>query len=274
MPSQARAPSALPGVLPDLPPMAAEPRVHLTALFLAALTETFGPALQAAVVKGSAYKGGFIPGFSDFDLHAYLRSSVGPMLDHRTPSLDLALAFQAAIGQIDVKPFGPGDAQVYLIDADHYPDDWTPPLPGTYELVYGELPAGLPKPTRERLISEAQAYFPPVLRGAFALIGRLLDKRDSSLPPLVRLLGTYLKPAPYHAAILDGADPLVVWTRPLPEVLAAVEPTWDPSRRLTRYFLEAYRWTEVRQDPSRLRAMFKVGYEGLEAFGARVAARA
>ncbi len=272
MPPDPRNPAALPAVLPDLPPMPADQRTRLTALLLAALTQTFGPALRAAVVKGSAYKGGFIPGFSDFDLHAYLRSSVVPMLDPRTPALDFALAFQSAIGKIDVKPFGAGEAQVYLIDADRYPEDWTPPLPGTYELVHGELPAGLPKPDRERLTGEARAYFPTVLRSAVTLIGRLLDKRDSSLAPLVRLLGTYLKPAPYHAAILDGADPLVVWTRPFPEVLAAVEPEWDPSRHLTRYFLEAYRWPEVKEDPARLRAMFKLGYEGLQAFGARAAA--
>ncbi len=271
MPSDQRAPTDLPAILPDLPPMPDDQRASLTALLLAALTETFGPALQAAVVKGSAYKGGFIPGFSDFDLHAYLRSSLVPMLDPRTPSLDFALALQSAIGKIDVKPFGAGEAQVYLIDAEHYPDDWTPPLPGTYELVFGELPSGLPKPDRGRLASEARAYFPAVLRGAFAIIGRVLDKGDSSLPPLVRLLGTYLKPAPYHAAILDGADPLVVWTRPFPELLASVEPAWDPARGVTRYFFEAYRWNQVRQDPARLRAMFKAGYEGLQAFGARAA---
>lgn len=269
MPSDSKSPADLPAVLVDLPPMPDEQRQRLTARFLSALTATFGSGLQAAVVKGSAYKGGFIPGYSDFDLHAYLRSSVVPMLDPRTPALDFALAFQAAIGGIDVKPFGAGAAQVYLLDAEHYPDDWTPPLEGTYEIVYGDLPATLPKPDRQRLAAEARVYFPGVLKAAFALVGRILDKRDSSLPSLVRLLGTYLKPAPYHAAILDGDDPLAVWRRPFPEVLASVELGWDPARYLTRYFLEAYRWREVRQDPARLRDMFRLGYEGLQAFGAR-----
>lgn len=237
-------------------------RAALAGLLLAAGLEVFGDGLVTAILKGSAVKGDFVPGYSDFDMHLFLRSSVVPMVDGRTPALDRALAFQAAMGGLDPEAFGVSTIQVYFLDGPNYPSDRTPPIPGTYELVYGSLPPDLPQPQPDEIVTKARSFFPWARREAQAFIGRIADKPDSRLASYVRLFGTSVKPAVYHAAILRGEPPLEVWRRSVADVLPVVDP-WCPSGSLDAFFAGVWRWSEVRHDPARLRALFRSGYCGL-----------
>lgn len=261
------------GALSKRPPMEPALREELSSRVLDAATHVLGDGLLAAVGKGSAYKGDFVPYYSDFDIHLFVDSTRVPMIDGRTPALRPAVAFQAAMGAIDPESYGVNSIQVFWVDGRNYPEDWTPPLPGTYWLIYGELPDELRLPSEESMRQKAIQFFPWARKQARALIGRFLDKPNHAIAPLVRLLGTHLKPAAYQGAILLGANPYDVWCKPLAEVVAQVERTWLPQQGVTRFFREVWEWERVRHDPPRLRTLFKLGVETTEALCDAVEAR-
>jgi predicted nucleotidyltransferase len=225
-------------------------RERLTRRTLDAVRHAFGPAIVAATLHGSAWKGDFIPHYSDFDLHVFVREGLsGP----RTPDLDHALALQEAVGGIRPADFAVSQIQIHLIDAAHYPPEWTPPVPGTFAVVQGALPADFPVPSPEGVRAAARAFFGSVRHDADTMLARIADKWDGRLAAYVRLFGTSLKPLAYYGAISLGADPLDVWIRPLGEIL----PPWPTLRR---YFEDVWRWEEVRHDPARLRALVRTAY--------------
>lgn len=126
--------------LVPLPPMPQEPRQCLAAAIVESAKEAFGAGLLTAIGKGSAFKGDFIPYYSDFDVHLFVDSRLVPMLGPRTPSLQQALKSQSCLGRINPESFQVNSIQVFVIDALDYPKDWTPPLPGTYRVLYGNYP--------------------------------------------------------------------------------------------------------------------------------------
>lgn len=263
---------APPPAFPLLPPMPEPARRELTARLLQSILEVFGGGVVAVLGKGSCFKGDFLPGYSDFDLHVFLDPARAPMLGPRAPALDRTVAFQRAIGPIRAEDYGAGALQISFVDAVDYPDDWTPPLPGTFTVLHGALPDRLPEPAPEAIRAQAQAFFPWLRRDLRAHLQRIADMPDTRLAGAVRLFGTSVKPALYHAAVLLGEPPLEVWARPLGNVLPIVEPAWCPSRGLSRFFGDALHWAEVKSDPERLRAMFAAGWQALDELCAAAAA--
>lgn len=236
--------------LPPLPPMPAADRERLTGLVLGALDGAFGHALAAVIVKGSALHGDFVPHYSDFDVHAFVTAGLsGP----RTPDIDHALALQRLLAPIDATAFAVAYIQLYTVAAHGYPADWVPPVPGTYAIVRGQAPDALRAPDAATLRAAARAFFERVRLDADACLGRIADAPAAGLAQEVRRFATLLKPLAHHAAILRGADPLRAWTLPLGEIL-------PPSPALLATFQEIRRWPEVRGDPKRLRALFRLAY--------------
>lgn len=243
-------------------------RRRLGTLIVEAALSSFGERNVAAVIlKGSALKGDFVRGWSDFDVHCFIRPGTALMLDSTTPALSCALAFQASIGPLQPMDFGVYAIQVFFIDSSHFPAHWTPLVPGGYEVLFGTLPPTLPAPQAERFLETAREFFAPVLRAGGSLIARAADKPDARLPDLVRLLGSYLKPVAYNAAILRGAPPLEVWLWPLARVLPLVEPDWCRCEGLSGFFEEVWDWSAASADPKRLRAMLNVGSQALREVG-------
>lgn len=253
----------------ELPPMPSKARNELAERVVQAAKLTFGEGLLAAIGKGSAFKGDFVPFYSDFDVHLFIDGTTVQMLDARTPALKVALAFQRAIGAIEPEAYGVNSVQAYVVDAERYPKDWTPPLPGTYRVLHETYPKSLTVPTSEELIAKSRAFFPWIRTTIPGLIGRIVDKPDSGLAPYVRYLGTSLKPAVYHAATLQGADPVAVWAQPLARVVGMVGDS-EAEAAFTYFFGEVQHWEGVRKDAEQLRTMFEVGAKGLEQLCASV----
>lgn len=180
---------------PPLPPMPEPARGELTARLLQNILDVFGGGVVAVLGKGSCFKGDFLPGYSDFDLHVFLDPARAPMLGPRAPALDRTVAFQRAIGPIRAEDYGAGALQISFVDAVDYPDDWTPPLPGTFTVLHGALPDSLPEPPPEAIRAQALAFFPRLRRDLRAHLHRIADKPDTRLAGAVRLLGTSVKPA-------------------------------------------------------------------------------
>src|SRR5919197_1617157 len=208
----------------------------LSRRLVVAAQEAFGEHLRGAIAKGSAVKGGFVPYFSDFDLHLFVAQEA--MLGWLKPRLEYALAFQERIGPLPPADYQVSQCQVLCISWDTYPEGWTPPLPGTYRVLFGGLPPHLQHVSPHLVRQHAAQFFQDVPRQIKQLINRMLDKPDAGLPAVVRLLGTSIKPAGYHALALLHTDPLAVWSMPLGNVLAWVEPLACPTGGLSA-FLDA-----------------------------------
>lgn len=248
--------------LTSLPPMPSAERAKLTSYVIEAAKTAFGDGLVGAIGKGSAFKGDFIPYYSDFDVHLFVDPDQVEMLDARTPALEHALRFQEALGSIEPETYRVSSIQAFVVDAYNYPADWTPPLPGTYSVVYGQAPAWK-VPSHDDLYKAAQTFFPRMRQQVPNLIGRFLDKPNSGLAPYVRLVGTCLKPAVYYGATLRGRDPVTVWTEPVGTLLPLLEDE-EAEAAFGHFFTLARDWASVRQDPERLRTMLREALAGFE----------
>lgn len=225
-----------------------------------ALEYAFGSRILCVLLKGSVCKKDFIPYFSDCDIHVFASSEV--MAGERAPKLPYALRFQKAFGSIDPEAYGVSQFQVYIIDAKRYPPDWTPPLPGTYQVVMGCKQPLWPMPDARTLYSSARVFLDALPRQIETFTVRFLDKPHERLGGVVRLLWTLMKPAAYQSAVVLGEDPISVWCSPLQEILAVVEPKTG-CNGWSQFVAGVQPWQQVRNDPGRLRQLFALGIQTL-----------
>jgi|SRR5579875_3785815 len=244
----------------------------LTERVLNAAQAVLGDALLAAELEGSVLNDDFIPWYSDFDLHLFADSSV--MRGPRSLRRDFTFAFQERIGPLDPDDYQVFQLQIYFVSGARYPEDWTPPIPGTYRVVFGKLPEGVGPLNAEEMRLRAAYGLKRIDRNVDELLGKLVDKADRNLAGTVRLIGTGLKPGARQAATFLGAPPVEVWRWPMARVLELVESELLPGREISQYLSIAARWREARDDPTELRRIGRLGIAALEqlaAFGRSLA---
>jgi len=233
-----------------------------------ALQKGLGSHLWAVMLKGSALKPDeVIEGYSDLDLHAF----VSPSILHTTRVLQLewSIRMQEALGSIDLSEGGFGDLQVFFLNGERYPGEWTPPVSGRYRMIYEacspHIPAFDPVQARQNagsVIRQCESW-------AETLIDRFADKPDSFLPKMVRLAGTYLKGAVYSCAILLYEDPHTVrhssFGRILQQTAEAIFPEYykPDDSPLVRFFHGVREWMTIKDNPAQLRSLFGLAVESL-----------
>lgn len=232
---------------------------------VAALRDTFQDALTCAILKGSVYKGDFIPHFSDLDIHAFVRG-IGR---HRTPTWAQSVAFQRRIGPLDPEAYTVNAFQVSFVDAEIYPEEWVPPWPGTYEVLTGAAPSSFARVDPAAYIHHARHNLSLLPGWAASLSRSFVDKPDRAVPRIVRLLGTYLKGALYDVGIIHTHDPGFVLTSPLTALVSLIAGAIDRGEALQRFYAQAARWGEVRTHPEELREMFAAGMRALDSITRR-----
>lgn len=235
------------------PPLDSDLAAEIERKVIDAATTVLEDRVVAVVVKGSAINGDFIPYFSDFDAHIYVDETAlrGP----RSLSLEYTLRFQELFSNIEPDRYQVSQVQVIFLAATGRPDDWLPPVPGTYRVVHGSLPAGLTVLDEDMFERQARAGLKGIDDLTNGFLERIVDKPDGALAPIVRLMGTFLKPALRQAATVLGAPPIDIWTWSQTRVLDAVEPAVIPDGAASSYFSRAQHWSSARNDPSQLRAM-------------------
>lgn len=171
-----------------------------------------GPWFRGLIVHGSAFKGGFIPGCSDIDMHLYLEDSA--FVDSHLP-LGLSVNIHRDLAKIDPNPFS--YIQCFAL-ADALPEGWTRPIPGAYAIIAGHLP--VPEATTEELLASARGR----LSGLGPLPGylqhSLLDHGAGRLGYKVRLLCTDVWPALHDILALRTGDPISSWNLSKTEAMA------------------------------------------------------
>ena len=171
------------------------------------------PWFVGLVCFGSAVKGGLIPGASDLDFHLDLEEAAFT----NVLRLDIALAIQADLAQIDSAPFRYIDGGA---ETGRLPEGHIGPIPGTYHLMAGRLRGA--EATAAEVQAQARwslARLDPL--PAFVSEGLLQHGAGrGQLALTVRSLCQTVWPALYHVCCLRQANAIRVWQLPKPAVIA------------------------------------------------------
>lgn len=231
-------------------------------LVVSACKAVFEEHLECILLKGSAVKGDFIQGYSDFDFHVFLHSAV--MDGERSPVVGRAVAFQKRIGEINPRDFGASQFQIFFLNARKYPEDWVPAIEGTDQVLWGEKPSCLQEVNDSAYLRHARQSVSNVERDKRRLVDRFVDKPNSRIPTLVRLLGQYLKGHLYSLSILLTAKPITALNMKLDELLAVVEHGIGSKGRVSMFYEYIAHWPTVQEKCGYAREAFKAGIDALE----------
>jgi hypothetical protein len=221
-----------------------------------------GVYLECIMLMGSAIKGDFIQGYSDFDFHVFLHSAV--MDGERSPEVGHAVAFQKRIGEIKPRDFGASQFQIYFLNAGKYPEDWIPTA-GTYQILWGTRPLCLQEVNDSAHLQHARRSVSNVERDKRRLIERFVDKPNSRIPSLVRYLGQYLKGHIYSMSIMLTSKPNEALSLKLDELLSVVETGMESQGRVATFYEYVSNWSTVMESYEYAREAFTAGIDALEA---------
>ena len=187
------------------------------------------PWLVGLLIHGSSVKGGFIPFASDLDFQVYLEDAAFD--ETGQIPLRAALAIHADLAKIDL---GIVDYIQCFPLSRHGRQDWTPPIPGTYQVLAGELP--LAPATAEQLISSAHSKLSTLTPLPFRSSNSLLDAGQARLDRVIRLLSTDVWPTLYQVLVCLSDDPLRVWTLPKQRAIELLPEGESPRTEISRFY--------------------------------------
>jgi predicted nucleotidyltransferase len=231
-------------------------------LVLSACRKAFGDNLVCITLKGSAVKGDFIAGYSDFDFHIFLKPEV--MDDARVPKAECAIEFQRAFGSVNPQDFHVSQFQIYFIDSEAYPEDWLPPVEGTYMVFYGCVPAAAGEAEEHEYLRLSLDYLASVEESRKTIVGRFVDKPNGAIPSLVRLSGTTLKGYMYSVSALALPDPKQGFRLGLDEMIEIVEREVKSGGHIGGFFQLVSDWGKIQADIESARQAFKEGDEAMK----------
>lgn len=231
-------------------------------LVVSASKTAFRDSLVCVTLKGSAVRGDFIQGYSDFDFHVFLKHEA--MDDETIPKIEGAMQFQKAFGDIDPEDFGVSQFQIYFIDSENYPHDWVPPVEGTYRICWGNLPSTGKEVDDSMYLKYAKRHLLDVGFSRKKLVERFVDKPNNKVPSVVRLLGATLKGYMYSVSILSTSKPKIVLKLTLDKLLPIVEDGIGSKGHFSRFFEYIFNWALLKQDYEYAREAFREGTKALE----------
>lgn len=207
-------------------------RAGLSRLLVEAAQTAFGASLRGVILAGSCCNGGYVPGWSDFEI--YLALAAEAMDGALTPRYDQAVKLQAALGPIDPTAYRIGRIQVHTVNESANPKEWLPPAPGTHTLLDGEIPASWCDTSPERYREAAEKLVAAIPGMRRAEIRRFMDAPDLHLPGRLQFAGEAVRQLNRAAAIVKGYDAIQAWMSRDLELLEwnrrhgmAIEATWE-----------------------------------------------
>lgn len=187
------------------------------------------------LAHGSAYKGGYIPGCSDIDLHLYLRSIAFDETGNLP--LEVTAAIHSDLAKIDPRPFQyiqcypmPDSVPAHGAKSDYLL------VPGTYHVIAGSIPRS--EATAEQVRDKAIRYMEYLQPSALTGSNHLLQHGGGRLERHVRLLCTNVWPTLYSLLVYTGHDLLEVWKLTKQEAIAHL-PEDEPHGKQIRAFYES-----------------------------------
>ena len=234
---------------------------EVAGLVLSACRKAFGDSLVCITLKGSAVKGDFIPYYSDFDFHIFLKPKV--MDNARIPKAEYALEFQRAFGGVNPQDFRASQFQIYFINSEAYPEDWLPPIEGTYVIFYGSVPLSAGEAEEQKYLQLASNHLATVEESRKTIVGRFVDKPNSAIPNLIRLLGSTLKGYIYSVSALTLPNPKQGFKLGLDEIIEIVEKEVKSGGHISGFFQLVSDWGRIQTDSDSARQALKEGIEAM-----------
>lgn len=223
----------------------------------------FGEDLLCVILKGSGRDRDFVQDYSDIDIHAYVKPRV--LEEGKSPKLEYVIRFQEAIGRLDPKKAGVSQFQVYFLPADGRIEGWNPPVAGTYEILHGAPVPAMQMTSLREYLEEEWRYLSEARRTRLDLLGKFVDKPNSSISGLVRLTGTCLKGLLYALSCVLTREPERAFSLTLDQMLSY---TCEQSQELSyarSFFNMITNWGEIEKNPRKAREAFALGIRALEA---------
>ena len=231
-------------------------------LVISACKTAFNDDLECVTLKGSAVRGDFIQGYSDFDFHVFLKPEV--MDTERVPKIEGAIRFQKAFGNINPEDYGVSQFQIYFINSKRYPSDWIPPVEGTYKVCWGNLPYSVRERDDSVYISYVKKFLSSVEYDKQKMVERFVDKPNTRLPSVVRLLGATLKEHMYSISVLLTSKPKVALTFGLDKLIPLIEEGINSKKHFTSFFEHIINWFFIQQNYGYAQEAFREGIMALE----------
>jgi len=231
-------------------------------LVVSACQTAFTNRLECVILKGSAVKGDFIRGYSDFDFHVFLKPEATD--GEKAPKVEGAVRFQKAFGGVDPEDFGVSQFQIYFINSERYPVDWVPPVAGTYRVLWGSPHCILKEFDDSTYLRYAKQSLSNVDDSEKKIVEKFVDKPNTQLPTVVRLLGASLKGYMYSVSMLLTSKPKTTLRLNLDELILTVEEGIGSGGSLTTFFEKIANWILVQHDYDYARETFG---EGIKALG-------
>jgi len=243
-------------------PPKAEVLNRAASLVVSACKAAFTDSLECVTLKGSAVKGDFIQDYSDFDFHVFLKPEATE--GETSPKVEGAIKFQKAIGDINPQDFGASQFQIYFINSKKYPQNWVPPVEGTYKILWGKLPFNVKELDDSTYLSYSRQFLSSVESDKQKLIERFVDKPNSGVPAVVRLLGATVKGHMYSVSMLLTSKPKTVLKLKLDELISIVEEGIGSKGHISKFFEHISNWSLIQEDCECAREAFREGVEALE----------
>ena len=231
-------------------------------LVVSASKTAFADSLECVTLKGSAVKGDFIRGYSDFDFHVFLKPEA--MDSERVPKVEGAIRFQKAFGDVDPEDFDASQFQIYFINSERYPPDWVPPVEGTYKVYWGILPSAAKEMDDSTYLRFAEQSLSSVGYSRQKIVERFVDKPNTRAPAIVRLLGATVKGYLYSVSVLLTSKPNTVLTLKLDEIIPLVEEGIGSRGHFATFFEYVSNWNLVQQNYDYAREAFREGTKALD----------
>ena len=217
--------------------------------------------LEAVIVKGSAVRGDFIAGYSDLDVHIYLRSKA--LYSPRTPLPEQAVSFQRGIGGLKPEEYGVSFFQVNFLDASD--TDFLPPSGGPATFIYRKRDFGFGEIPESAYVEDAREALEDIPQNVATVLTRFVDKPDTEIWRPVRLAGAYLKAATYNLLCLLEKDFHGPWNLPFREAAARLLKFTQGEVDVNRFLDYVENWELVRTNAEKLRQSLLVGVGCLQA---------
>ena len=245
-------------------PLEAEVLDRAEDLVVSACRAVFGSSLLCVTLKGSAVKGDFIPSYSDFDFHVFLKPDVTD--GESAPKAECAIRFQRAFGHVAPEDFEVSQFQIYFINSEKYPEDWSPPVEGTYRILWGSLPETAKELDDAAYIRSAEQHLSlsRIEYSRRSNVARFVDKPDARIAYNVRLVGATLKNFMYSVLVLLTKKPEVAFGLELDKMIALVGEGIGSESHLAAFFEYISDWTRIQQDPEYAREAFREGIQALD----------
>ena len=222
------------------------------------LQEIFNEQIICALIHGSTVKGGMIKDFSDLDVQVFLKETA---FDEYGLNLDQSMQIQEFIGDMDFNTIGAYYLQMYFHNSKNMPDWYTPPVKGSYQLLYGELPEELEYNVQDfqnKMVGDLKNLKETIAN----LIRNFVDSSNKTLFRRVRYLSTVIFPIMYSFLSYNYPEPEKIWVKPkniIYEELVKKYQHQNLSKYLTKFFGLIDQIRMDKENYPKLRETYKYG---------------